>query len=286
MIIDCHVHRYADAAFLLEQDNDQTPSDQDSDHLTYRLEGLSELEITSAVVGASPLLVPATGGRDMMESVNADVARTCEEQHGRIKLQAWAWVLPNDVDAVKLVADCWINNGRAVGFGEIAACNNQDLQEQFIGELLKWSDQLGVPVLLNEGVIRQKVSQFLWPLVKRYSQARLIITHLGRDTWRAAYLLARQNQNVYLDLAGLTPRRLESMFTSSNQFSQILGDLQDQIVFGSGFPMVSAELIIKGLTKLAPSGQIAQKIFYQNALQLFAERLSRPIQQCQWPARA
>lgn len=281
MIIDCHVHRYADAAFLLEQDNDQA-----DDHLTYRLESLSELGITSAVMGASPLLVPAAGGRDMMESVNADVARVCGAQHGQMTLQAWAWVPPNDVGAVKLAADCWINSGRAVGFGEIAACNNQELQEEFIGELLKWSDQLGVPVLLNEGVIRQKVSQFLWPLLKQYLRARLIISHLGRDTWRAAYLLARQNQNVYLDLAGLTPRRLESMFTGLNQFSQILGDLQDQIVFGSGFPMVSAELIIKELTKLAPSGQIAQKILYQNALELFGRRLARQTQQCQWPARA
>jgi len=281
MIIDCHVHRYADAAFLLEQDNDQA-----GDHLTYRLESLSELGITSAVMGASPLLVPAGKSRDMMESVNADVARVCGARHGQMTLQAWAWVPPNDVDAVKLAADCWINNGRAVGFGEIAACNNQELQEEFIGELLKWSDQLSVPVLLNEGVIRQKVSQFLWPLLKQYLRARLIISHLGRDTWRAAYLLARQNQNVYLDLAGLTPRRLESMFTGPNQFSQILGDLQDQIVFGSGFPMVSAELIIKGLTKLAPSGQIAQKILYQNALELFGRRLARETQQCQWPARA
>ena len=59
-----------------------------------------------------------------------------------------------------------------------------------------------------------------------------IITHSGRPIWyETAYTLARLRPNVYMEIAGLPPKRLLTYFPDLERVS-------DKVLFGSDWPSV------------------------------------------------
>jgi len=275
MIIDCHVHMPCDAVFLASLQRQSHDNGSEPGRLRW-CETLRQAGVTVAMVLTRPLGMIRQGDHvEAAGAINEQVAAFCCDGCKDLALLRWAWVAPNDLASVGRFARDLILPGRAVGFGEIAPCDMEELSEDFLAELVKWSARAAAPVLLHEGAVEQRISPCLDLLLEEFPHSTVIVAHLGGKAWRAAYLLARKHPNVYLDFAGITPRRLRCMFADRYQFRRLLDDLQDRILFGSNFPMLNPKSIVQLLRQWAPSGQALEKILCRNAAALFAPRLRR-----------
>ncbi|OGK99056.1 MAG: metal-dependent hydrolase [Candidatus Rokubacteria bacterium RIFCSPHIGHO2_12_FULL_73_22] len=90
-----------------------------------------------------------------------------------------------------------------------------------------------------------------------------IITHSGRPLWYdTAYTLARMREHVYMEIAGLPPRRLLDYFPDLERVS-------DKVLFGSDWPSVpTMKGNVEGLRALPLSAEAKERILGGNAARL------------------
>jgi len=90
-----------------------------------------------------------------------------------------------------------------------------------------------------------------------------IITHSGRPLWYdTAYTLARMRKNVYMEIAGLPPRRLLDYFPDLERVS-------DKVLFGSDWPSVpTMKSNVEALRALPLSDTAKERILGGNAARL------------------
>ncbi|MBI2160185.1 MAG: amidohydrolase [Candidatus Rokubacteria bacterium] len=90
-----------------------------------------------------------------------------------------------------------------------------------------------------------------------------IITHSGRPLWYdTAYTLARMRKNVYMEIAGLPPKKLLEYFPDLERIS-------DKVLFGSDWPSVSTmKGNVEALRTLPLSTEAQERILGGNAARL------------------
>ena len=90
-----------------------------------------------------------------------------------------------------------------------------------------------------------------------------IITHSGRPLWYdTAYTLARMRPNVYMEIAGLPPKRLLDYFPDLERVS-------DKVLFGSDWPSVpTMKGNVDALRALPLSAEAKERILGGNAARL------------------
>jgi len=90
-----------------------------------------------------------------------------------------------------------------------------------------------------------------------------IITHSGRPLWYdTAYTLARMRKNVYMEIAGLPPKKLLEYFPDLERIS-------DKVLFGSDWPSVpTMRGNVEALRTLPLSTQANERILGGNAARL------------------
>lgn len=92
----------------------------------------------------------------------------------------------------------------------------------------------------------------------------VVQAHGGRGLWYdVCALLARQHRNVYIDVSGLVPSRLEEHFPE-------LEALADKVVFGSDWPAMpkSVKHNAAAIAELDLSRGAVEKILHRNAAEL------------------
>lgn len=92
-----------------------------------------------------------------------------------------------------------------------------------------------------------------------------IITHSGRPLWYdTAYTLARMRKNVYMEIAGLPPKRLLDYFPDLERVS-------DKVLFGSDWPSVpTMKGNVEALRALPLSDGAKERILGGNAARLLS----------------
>ncbi len=90
-----------------------------------------------------------------------------------------------------------------------------------------------------------------------------IITHSGRPLWYdTAYTLARMRKNVYMEIAGLPPKKLLEYFPDLERIS-------DKVLFGSDWPSVpTMKGNVEALRTLPLSTEANERILGGNAVRL------------------
>ena len=99
------------------------------------------------------------------------------------------------------------------------------------------AEELGIPVQVHTGSSVFRGSRlkygdplFLDDVAVDFPDLSILITHGGRPFWYDhAFALCRLHRNVYIDVAGLPPRKLTTYFPE-------LARLPDKFVFGSDWP--------------------------------------------------
>jgi predicted TIM-barrel fold metal-dependent hydrolase len=132
------------------------------------------------------------------------------------------------------------------------------------------AQELGVPVKWHTGTSAFPASRLKYgdpmhidDVAVDFPDLVAIITHSGRPLWYdTAYTLARMRTNVYMEIAGLPPKRLLEYFPDLERVS-------DKVLFGSDWPSVpTMKGNIEALRALPLSVQAKDRILGGNAARL------------------
>ncbi len=115
-----------------------------------------------------------------------------------------------------------------------------------------------------------KISAFR-KVLEVFPERPFIILSLGGKHSRAAFLLAMQFKNVYLNTAFSSKQVLKRIFNNRYQLGNLLTYLSDKIVFASGFPYIRPALAVYTFLPWCRNGDIARRIFSENAKRVFAQ---------------
>jgi uncharacterized protein len=132
------------------------------------------------------------------------------------------------------------------------------------------AQDLGVPVMFHTGTSIFKGSRIKFgnPLLldevaEDFPGLSIVMSHAGRPFWYSeAEWMLRRHKNTYIDLAGIPPRQLPSIFPH-------LEKLRDRFVFGSdwpGIPSIAAQA--RAIRELSFSPGTIEAILWENAAQL------------------
>ena len=105
--------------------------------------------------------------------------------------------------------------------------------------LYEAAQELGLPVMFHTGLSVFKGSRlkygdpiFYDDIAVDFPDLKIVMCHGGRDCWyKEAVTVARLHENVYIDVAGLPPKKLLTYFPD-------LPRLAHKFVFGTDWPSV------------------------------------------------
>jgi predicted TIM-barrel fold metal-dependent hydrolase len=132
------------------------------------------------------------------------------------------------------------------------------------------AEELGIPVAWHTGTSVFPASRLKYgdpvhidDVAVDFPDLTAVITHSGRPIWYdTAYALARLRENVYMELAGLPPKRLLTYFPDLERVS-------DKVIFGSDWPSVpTMKGNIEALQALPLSEGARAKILGGNAARI------------------
>lgn len=132
------------------------------------------------------------------------------------------------------------------------------------------AQELGIPVKWHTGTSAFPASRLKYgdpmhidDVAVDFPDLVAIITHSGRPLWYdTAYTLARMRANVYMEIAGLPPKRLLEYFPDLERVS-------DKVLFGSDWPSVpTMKGNVEALRALPLSAQAKERILGGNAARL------------------
>ncbi|MBI2369575.1 MAG: amidohydrolase [Deltaproteobacteria bacterium] len=134
---------------------------------------------------------------------------------------------------------------------------------------------LGIPVMVHTGSsvfqgsrIKYGDPVYLDDVAVDFPELTLLIVHSGRGFWYdAAFFLARLHRNVYMEVAGLPPKRLPVYFPELERNA-------DKIIFGSDWPTPPGRIRenIEAIQRLPLQASSIEKILYRNAERLLFGR--------------
>jgi hypothetical protein len=137
--------------------------------------------------------------------------------------------------------------------------------------LYEKAEELDIPVMFHTGTsvfknVRQKYADpiYIDDVAVDFPDLKIVLSHSGRGMWyQTATMLARIHENVYLEIAGLPPKKLLEYIPN-------LEELADKIIFGSDFPAADIAENIRQIRALPVSNSAKRKILGGNALRLLA----------------
>ncbi len=93
-----------------------------------------------------------------------------------------------------------------------------------------------------------------------FPDLKIIIAHFGYPWYEEALAVVRRNKNVYFNIAGWSPKYIPD--TVIRQMNSIL---QEKVLFGTDYPLMSYERVLKELKDLNLKKETYEKMFYKNA---------------------
>ncbi|MBO1001897.1 amidohydrolase family protein [Pseudogracilibacillus auburnensis] len=126
----------------------------------------------------------------------------------------------------------------------------------------------GVHFSLKSSIIKNN-PLFLDQIAVDFPTLKLIACHGGWPWIAEMTAVARRHTNVFIEFGGLDPKYIglsgsgwDTLFTLMNNL------LSDQILFGTDWPVMTAERAIKSWERIGLKKEVLNKLFYENAQKL------------------
>jgi len=148
-----------------------------------------------------------------------------------------------------------------------------------LAEIYRECEERGVPVMFHTGtsVFPKARNVFADPMpvddvAIDFPRLKIILAHAGRPLYgETALFLMRRHRNVNVDLSGIPPKALTRYFPR-------VAEVADKVLWGTDWPspgVVSPKKNVEEFRALGLPADVQQKILYDNAVRLFADRATR-----------
>ncbi len=153
---------------------------------------------------------------------------------------------------------------------------NVDPLDRRLYPLYATATKLGLIISFHTGVhysmksaITENNPLFIDQIAVDFPQLNIIACHGGWPWVPQMTAIARRHRNVFIEFGGLDPKYIalpgsgwETLFVLMNNL------LQNQILFGTDWPVLTFERAKKGFLQLGLKEEVLQKLFYGNAQRL------------------
>jgi predicted TIM-barrel fold metal-dependent hydrolase len=162
------------------------------------------------------------------------------------------------------------------GLAMMADFFNMDISDKRCWPLYAKAAELGIPVGVHVGInfstnspIRHGHPSFIDEIACHYPELVIICNH-GGWPWAAEMVaIAWKHTNVYLEFGAIAPRYLASSEGGWQPMRQFMNSLlQDRILFGSDWPMLSHDRLMTEIPLLQLKDSVLEKYLKKNAEKL------------------
>jgi uncharacterized protein len=159
------------------------------------------------------------------------------------------------------------------GLAMMADFFNMDISDKRCWPLYAKAAELGMPVGIHVGVnfstnspIRHGHPSFVDELACHYPELVIICNHGGWPWAAETVAVAWKHPNVYLEFGAIAPRYLASSEGGWQPMRQFMNSvLQDRILFGSDWPMLSHDRFMAEIPLLQLKDSVLEKYLKKNA---------------------
>ena len=204
---------------------------------------------------------------------NEYVARM-RDDHRDVILQAWAAVDPFKGEAAIEQAKIAINNLKMLGFHFHPIMGHYSVDDKRLYPLWETINALHVPVMIDVGttgmgaglpggmgaIIRHAHPMAIDQLAADFPNMTIVAAHPGWPWVDEMTAVALHKGNVYWELSGWAPKYFPDSLTRDAR-----GRLQDKVMFGSDYPSIPYERLLREWEELGYSDEVKEKIFHANA---------------------
>lgn len=176
-----------------------------------------------------------------------------------------------------------ISEAGVCGFKFHPTVQNFDPRDQSLFPLYALIEDAGIPALFHTGQtgigagtpggsgMRMSLSNpmLLDEVAAQFPQLQIIMAHPSAPWQDEAIAVATHKSNTWIDLSGWSPKYFpEALVRQANSL------LQDKVLFGSDFPLLTPDRWMKDFENLSIKDEIRPKILKENALRLLGLRTS------------
>ncbi len=159
------------------------------------------------------------------------------------------------------------------GLAMMADFFNMDITDKRCWPLYAKAAELGIPVGIHVGVnfstnspIRHGHPGFVDELACHYPELVIICNHGGWPWAAEAVAVAWKHPNVYLEFGAIAPRYLAAPDGGWQPMRHFMNSvLQDRILFGSDWPMLSHDRLLEEIPLLELKDTVLEKFLKKNA---------------------
>ena len=209
-------------------------------------------------------------------NLNAYMAAICNSNK---RVSAMATVYPGEKDAGKILADAFESGLSGVKLHSHVQCF--DMNSESMEEIYKACISHNMPLIMHVGREPKSPaypcdpyelcrSDYLERVLKKFSDLKLCVPHLGADEFEAYRRLIEKYDNLWLDTTMTLAEYLSTEFLPD--FSEWRSD---RIIFGTDFPNLpyAWDRELKKLVSLNLSDDILSRILGQNACEFYGINL-------------
>jgi len=204
---------------------------------------------------------------------NDYVAQMRDRNRGVI-LQAWAAVDPLKGEAAIAEAKKAIHELKLLGFHFHPIMGHFSVDDRKLYPLWETINELKVPVMIDVGttgmgagmpgglgaVIRHAHPAAIDQLAADFPNLNIVAAHPGWPWNEEMIAVALHKGNVSWELSGWAPKYFPDALKRD-----IKGRLKDKIMFGSDYPSITYDRILKEWNELGYADELMEKIFHGNA---------------------
>ena len=203
-----------------------------------------------------------------------DYVAAMRDRHPRTILQAWAAVDPLKGEAAISDASHAIKDLHLLGFHFHPIMGHFSVDESRFHPLFEAIGGLHVPVMVDAGTtgmgaglpgglgskIRHAHPLAIDELAANFPDLTIIAAHPGWPWVEEMTAVALHKGNVYWELSGWAPKYFPETLKRD-----VRGRLRDKIMFGSDYPSMPYERVMREWEQLGYSDEILEGVFHRNA---------------------
>lgn len=203
-----------------------------------------------------------------------EYVRGMQQRHPERIIQAWAAVDPFKGEAAIEQANKAINELGMLGFHFHPIMGHFAVNDRRLYPLFETINALKAPVMIDVGTtgmgagmpgglgarLRHAHPAAIDELAADFPELTIIAAHPGWPWVDEMTAVALHKGNVYWELSGWAPRYLPAQLKID-----IRTRLQDKVMFGSDYPSIPYDRLMKEWNELGYSEQVMRKFFHRNA---------------------
>jgi len=196
------------------------------------------------------------------------------DAHPDTMIQAWAAVDPHKGDEAIRQADTAIRELGMLGFHFHPIMGHFSVDDRALYPLWEAIDALGVPIMVDVGTtgmgagmpggsgtrIRYAHPAAIDALAADFPQLTIVMAHPGWPWVEETIAVALHKGNVFWELSGWAPK-----YFPESVKRDVRGRLRDKVMFGSDYPSLPYERVLREWGELGYSDEVLEQVFHGNA---------------------